>query len=167
MTDKELRRLRRGILLQMLLERTEENERLCAALKEANARLDERKIAVSQAGTLAEAALSINGMLTAADESAKQYLENIRRTSESCNAIKESAKHEADSVVFEAKMQANEIIHEAQAQAEKIIQEAKAQSSAIRRSSQGNNNSNNDAISSQELKQRFNVAFEQMKRRNK
>lgn len=79
MTDKELRRLSRAELLKMLLARTEENEKLKKQLQEAQDALAERKIAIDKAGTLAEAALALNGVFAAADEAARQYLENVRR----------------------------------------------------------------------------------------
>lgn len=79
MTDKELRRLSRSELLEMLLAQMEENERLKKSLKEAQAALAERRIGIEKSGTLAEAALKLNGVFEAADRAAQQYLENIRR----------------------------------------------------------------------------------------
>lgn len=79
MTDKELRRLSRAELLKMLLAQTEENQKLKKQLQEAKDALAERQIAIDNAGTLAEAALALNGVFAAADEAARQYLENVRR----------------------------------------------------------------------------------------
>lgn len=85
MTDKELRRLSRAELLEMLLEQMEINEDLNRQLEEAEAALEERRIAIEQAGTLAEAALTLNGVFEAADRAARQYLDNIRcMAQESC-----------------------------------------------------------------------------------
>ena len=78
MTDKELKRLSRAELLKMLLARTEENENLKKQLQEAQEALAERKIAIDKAGTLAEAAMALNGVFAAADEAARQYLDNVR-----------------------------------------------------------------------------------------
>ena len=79
MTAKELKKLRRSELLEMLLARTEEVERLQAELAEANAKLADRSIAISEVGSIAEASLRLNGVFEAAEEAAKQYLENIER----------------------------------------------------------------------------------------
>lgn len=79
MTDKELRRLSRGELLEMLLAQMEENEKLKHRLQKAEAAMVDRRIAISEAGTMAEAALRLNGVFEAADRAAKQYLENIRQ----------------------------------------------------------------------------------------
>lgn len=79
MTDKELRRLSRAELLEMLLAQTEENERLRERLDEAEAALNDRRIEIERAGSLAEASLRLNKVFTAADEAARQYLENVQR----------------------------------------------------------------------------------------
>lgn len=78
MTDKELRHLSRAELLEMLLAQTEENEKLRQKLKKAQDALADRRIHIDQAGTMAEAALKLNGVFEAADQAARQYLENIR-----------------------------------------------------------------------------------------
>ena len=56
MTDKELRRLSRGELLEMLIAQAAENDQLKNRLEQAEAQLRDRKIAISNAGSLAEAA---------------------------------------------------------------------------------------------------------------
>lgn len=79
MTDKELRRLSRAELLEMLLAQVEENERLKARLEEAERALKDRRLAVSRAGSLAEASLQLNDVFAAADRAARQYVENVQR----------------------------------------------------------------------------------------
>lgn len=78
MTDKELRKLRRGELLEMLLEQTKENERLKKQIADLEAQLEDRKIILKQSGSIAEAALKLNGVFEAAQKAAEQYLENVR-----------------------------------------------------------------------------------------
>ena len=82
MTDKELRRLSRSELLEMLIAQTEENRQLKIRLERAEAQLQDRTIAVEKAGSLAEAALQLNHVFEAADKAAQQYLENVRLMSE-------------------------------------------------------------------------------------
>ena len=82
MTDKELRRLSRSELLEMLIAQTEENRQLKIRLERAEAQLRDRRIAVEKAGSLAEAALQLNRVFEAADKAAQQYLENVRLMSE-------------------------------------------------------------------------------------
>ena len=79
MTDKELRRLSRRELLQMLLEQTGEVERLQAELDKTRAELDDRAIMLESCGNIAEASLKINRVFEAAQQAAEQYLANVRR----------------------------------------------------------------------------------------
>ena len=57
MTEKELKHLSRAELLEMLLAQAEENRKLKKQLQAAQDALSDRRIAISQAGSLAEAAL--------------------------------------------------------------------------------------------------------------
>lgn len=79
MTEKELRRLSRAELLEMLLAQTEENRQLKKELQEAEEALENRRIAIEESGTMAEAALRLNGVFEAADRAVQQYLENKER----------------------------------------------------------------------------------------
>lgn len=79
MTEKELRRLSRAELLEMLLAQTEENRQLKKELQEAEEALEDRRIAIEESGTMAEAALRLNGVFEAADRAVQQYLENKER----------------------------------------------------------------------------------------
>lgn len=77
MTNKELKKLSRADLLDLLMHQTRENERLQAELDEANRQLADRRLRVSKAGSLAQAAMEVNGVMAAAEKAAAQYLENI------------------------------------------------------------------------------------------
>ena len=81
MKDKELRHLSRSELLEMLLVQVDENKKLKMQLNEMQAQLDNRQILMNEAGSIAEAALQLNGVFEAAQNAAAQYLENIRRLS--------------------------------------------------------------------------------------
>ena len=82
MTDRELRRLSRADLLELLLKESQENDRLRAQLQKANELLASRAIQIDKAGSIAEAALALNGVFEAAERAAAQYLENVRRLAE-------------------------------------------------------------------------------------
>ena len=77
--DRRLQRLRREELLQILLELEEENEQLTEENVRLKKKLDEREIAIAEAGNLAEAALSLSGVFAAAQEAADIYLHNVER----------------------------------------------------------------------------------------
>lgn len=82
MTEKELRRLSRTDLLEMLLEQSKEVQRLQQELEETKRKLEDRRLMEQEAGSIAEAALRINKVFEAAQQAADQYLENIRIRSE-------------------------------------------------------------------------------------
>lgn len=88
MTEKELRRLSRRELLEMLITRTMENERLTEELQQAQKELSDRKLIQERAGSMAEAALQLNGVFEAADRAAREYLETIRRMAEESGSAK-------------------------------------------------------------------------------
>ena len=81
-TDQELKKLRRSDLLELLIAQEKENERLRSQVEQLEKRLADRAIDLEQAGSIAEAALRLNGVFQAAQAAADQYLENIRRLSE-------------------------------------------------------------------------------------
>lgn len=82
MTDRDLKKLSRADLLELLLEQRKINARLYTELQDAKEKLACREIEIATAGSLAEAALRLNGVFEAADQAAKQYLENVRRMAE-------------------------------------------------------------------------------------
>lgn len=79
MTDRELKRLSRSELLEMLIAQMEENEKIRMELEKVREKADSRQITIDRAGSIAEAALALNGVFEAAQAAAEQYLENIRR----------------------------------------------------------------------------------------
>ena len=82
MTDRELHRLSRRDLLELLITQEQENRKLRGELARAQAALEDRTITVAQAGTMAEAAMRLNGVFEAADRAAQQYLDNLRFSKE-------------------------------------------------------------------------------------
>ena len=82
MTDKELRKLTRAELLEMLISQMKENERHQEQVEELAAQLEDRRIMLEEAGSIAEASLRLNGVFQAAEKAAQQYLENIKRLSD-------------------------------------------------------------------------------------
>lgn len=103
MTDKELRHLSRMELIQLLLDQARELESTRQALAQAQAELQDRTLRVAQAGTLAEAALSVSGVLQAAQQAADTYRLNVqarcdqllRDTQKKCAAMLDIAQQKA------------------------------------------------------------------------
>jgi glutathione S-transferase len=78
MTEKELRRLRRSELLELLLDQAQELEKTQAELAEAQEQLKQREILLSNAGSIAEAALQLNHVFEAAQSAGEQYIDSLR-----------------------------------------------------------------------------------------
>lgn len=81
MTDQELRKLSRKDLLELLLSQARERDALQAELEQAKAKLEDRQLCIERAGSIAEAALQLNGVFTAAQAAAQQYVDNVRQRS--------------------------------------------------------------------------------------
>lgn len=77
MNEKDLRKLSREELLKLLLIQTKEVERLQRELEHAQAELADRRVRINNFGNLAEAVMEINGVMSAAQSAANQYLESI------------------------------------------------------------------------------------------
>ena len=82
MTNKELKHLSRAELLEMLIERTNEVERLSKELDETKRLLNDKKITIENAGSIAEAALALSGVFDRAQAAADLYLSNIKGTTD-------------------------------------------------------------------------------------
>lgn len=82
MTDKELKRLKRAELLQLLLTQSREIDRLRAELEDVQNKLNDKTIVLQSSGSIAEASLRVHNIFEDAQRAADQYLENVRRKSE-------------------------------------------------------------------------------------
>ena len=94
MTEKEIKKLSRPDLLQMLIDQSEELKLVKEKLSEAEEKLAQKEIALNEAGSIAEAALKINGVFEAAEASAQQYLESIKKLSERQDALSRVSERE-------------------------------------------------------------------------
>ena len=99
MDEKELRKLNRSELLELLLIQTRKNEKLQRKLQKAEAKLAERQLKITEAGNLAEAVVSVSGIMEAAQAAAEQYIESIKaieaETKEKCEALLKQAEMKA------------------------------------------------------------------------
>ncbi len=99
MVDKNLKKLNRTELLELLLVQTKETERLREKLQRAEEALADRNLQVKEAGNLAQAALAVNGVMEAAQAAAQQYLDNIqvmqKQTELRCRQMIAQARQEA------------------------------------------------------------------------
>ena len=113
MTEKELRKLNRAELLEMLIAQSKKLSRVEEELSAAQKELERRKIAITTSGSLAEAALKLNGIFEAADQAAAQYLDSLREQ-----------ESNAEHIIAEAEAKAHEIINAAEVQRQAILADA-------------------------------------------
>lgn len=109
MTKKEMRKLSRVQLLEMLLLQTEKAEQLEKELAEANEKLADRKLQMERVGSIAEAALELNGVFKAAQAAADQYLENAIAAYQEMDILRTSTREKCDRMLSETQKQCDEI----------------------------------------------------------
>ena len=78
MTDKELRKLKRSDLLEILTVLSEENEQLSKRIDELEKQLSDRMIKMENSGSIAEAALALSKVFEEAQAAADLYLQSIK-----------------------------------------------------------------------------------------
>lgn len=122
MVEKDLRKLSRTDLLELLLKQSRELDHCRAELEAANQKLADREIALSHAGSIAEASLLVNGFFEAAEQACDQYMENIRRLNIKQEAICESLERDTrlkcEKMEFETKAKCDQMVAEAQKQSQ-------------------------------------------------
>ncbi|MBR3753005.1 MAG: hypothetical protein IKK50_07745 [Ruminiclostridium sp.] len=118
MTDEELRKLKRGDLLELLVEQGRELDDLQLRLHTAEKALEDRRIQLDEAGSIAQAALQLNGVFEAAQTAADQYLESVRQQSRDvealCARMEVEAREKADRIVAEAEAKSAAMVAQAE-----------------------------------------------------
>ena len=107
MTDKEFKRLSRAQLIEIIYQLQLQIDKLSEQTQKLESELADKRLRLSNAGNIADAALEINNCFRSAQNAAEQYLNEIK-------AIRE-----------ETEAQRQRILAEAQAEAEVIIADAK------------------------------------------
>ena len=109
MTDRDLQKLSRTDLLELLLQQSRELKQLQNELDEAKLQLSNRELVMDRAGSIAEAALQLNGVFEAAENACAQYIENIKtlsgRQEEVCRQMEEETRQKCDKMLSDAKTQ--------------------------------------------------------------
>ena len=82
LTEKELRKLNRYQLLELLIEQTERADRLQRRLEQAEADSYKQSMHLLAMGSIAEASLQLNGVFEAAQKAADLYLEEAHKLAE-------------------------------------------------------------------------------------
>ncbi len=129
MTEKQLKSLRRADLLEMLLSIVKENEELKEELATARKQIDDKMLKLEPVGSLAEAALTLNGVFESAQAACEQYLHNIllrsQHIEEICNRKEKETQEECEKLLAEAKAEAQRYLEQAKQNAVHTVDEDK------------------------------------------
>ncbi len=88
MTDKELKKLSRSELLELLLAQQKEIERLEGEVKEWKEKYDERLIEIARSGSIAQAAFAISDIFDEAQRVADSYVKSVKYQADKGQLIK-------------------------------------------------------------------------------
>ena len=103
MTEKELKKLNRYQLLEMLIIQTERADELERKLEEVQKKLDSRDVQMTVIGSIAEASLHLSGVFEAAQNAADLYL---KAAQERIDTMEAEAAREAERILEEANRKA-------------------------------------------------------------
>ena len=106
MTDREFRRLTREDLLDIIYELQQKTQQLEQENETICKQLSDRTVKLENAGSIAEAALALNGVFEAAQAAADQYLAQV-------HAANEQSQQLADRIVADAQRKATAIVQQA------------------------------------------------------
>ena len=109
MTDKEFKRLNRAQLIEIIYQLQVKLDELSEENQCLTAELADKRLRISRAGNIAEAAFEMNNCLRNVQQAADQYLEEIRalqaETAVQCEKILADAREEAAAMVAAAQKQ--------------------------------------------------------------
>lgn len=112
MTDKELKKLRRNDLLELLIKQMESNEQLQSQHDVLNAKLQSREINLETPGSIYDTVAQVSEVFRNADQIAEQYLENTRllteRQTELCRKMERECREHCEKTVAEAERDCEE-----------------------------------------------------------
>ena len=145
MTTKELKKLHRAELVQLLLDLVQENEQLKSQVHTLTVQVNQQRITCEKAGSIAEAALALSNIFQDADQVARKYLQEVEMlTAQQEQELQEKAaqaRQQADKVMADAfnvasivRKDADAYLANAKAEAAKILENARAEANAHKQS---------------------------------
>ena len=164
LTENELRKFKRVELLELLLAQAKRNDKQKEQMKELaqdyekeiqrqekelqlmKEKLDNKKIIIDKAGTLAEASLQLNGVFEAAQHAAQQYLDNLQdlyereeantvvkeqQSADRCAAMEQATKERCELMKEEALQLCTKMEEDARFRCEEREKESEERCSAL------------------------------------
>ncbi len=130
MTPKELKKLTRKDLLQMLIQQSKQVKELEEKLKIAETALQDRSIHIQEAGSIAEASLRIHGVFETAQSAAEVYLDNVRTLTKEQECAQQKAAEEFETWRRQLRLQTERQCADAEEETQKRCDEMRAKAEA-------------------------------------
>ena len=109
MNGKELKRLSRRELIEIIYQLKKNEQEMQEKMDAMQQEIDDKRLRMSKAGSIADAATSITELFATAQTSADIYLQEIV-------AMKEETKKECEQMIAEAKVKVDTILNQGQRQ---------------------------------------------------
>ena len=124
MADRELRRMHRAELIEIIYALKQSEDQLKAQNAALTAQLQDRQLRVESAGSIAQAALELNNVFAAAQAAADDYLHSVQASLADTNAT-------AANTLSQARSEAKRILEQAQADADNLKAQAQQECDAM------------------------------------
>lgn len=135
MTNRELKKLSRNDLLELMLAQSRELDQLRERLRLAEEDLNNRQISLDEVGSIAEASLKLNGVFQAAQDAASQYLENAKRVSgrqkEICARMERESRRTSELLLSETRAKCQEMEAQTRLRCQELLEAARQEARAI------------------------------------
>ncbi|MCD8117374.1 MAG: hypothetical protein LUE21_09730 [Oscillospiraceae bacterium] len=105
MADKELRKMNRTELIEIIYALQQNERTLRTENEKLRRQLDDKLLRMESAGSIAEAAMSLNHVFEDAEAAARQYLDSLRYVDENVDKILSEARQQADQIVAAARQE--------------------------------------------------------------
>ncbi len=127
MTEQELKHLSRRDLMEIIAAMKKKEIKLQELLAIADEKLTDRNIRVDNAGSIAEAAMALNGVFEAAQAAADTYLRSLHFTNADIEERRNRAEAESRQIVEEARQEAQAMVRKANEQSAAMLAAAEAE----------------------------------------
>lgn len=125
MTDREFKRLSRPQLIDVIYQLQLKQDELVTNNARLEKALEDKRIRVNQAGSIAAAAMEINNVIQSTQNAAIQYLDEVQlQIDEEAKRLRLEAQEEVAAILAKAREEADAIIAKAQEYAEEIRKQA-------------------------------------------
>lgn len=124
MADRELRRMHRAELIEIIYALKQSEDQLKAQNAALTAQLQDRQLRLESAGSIAQAALELNNVFAAAQAAADDYLHSVQASLADTNAT-------AANTLSQARSEAKRILEQAQADADSLKAQAQQECDAM------------------------------------